>query len=306
MSQPPEILRIKRKRNEDPLQALILEHTQPAKKSKPSTPIRTPVESPRATPDPKNYFFELERTDEAQKDQDVVNSVLLEAKSSKNARQFVIPKKHSLEDTVIPNELADMVNSFLNVDSGTTRKKRRRRAPSEPKNEENTEGQVEPKIEQAPKEPELDEYVFDVYRLNTSKPLTNANYPLLLIGYIRFFDDEDYNLMQLEEEKSDVSDDEDSNAESFYQNDYPEDEDAGAYSDTYEEPADEKELFVNDEELEDLYDEFFDENGNQQMDLLANDSEFERQNFFPDEEEDEMALHRDKIFGKLQNMIDEA
>jgi hypothetical protein len=41
------------------------------------------------------------------------------------------------------------------------------------------------------------------------------------------------------------------------------------------------------------------------MDYSGDDeNDYKRQNFFPDEEEDELAQHRDRIFGKLEKMID--
>lgn len=45
------------------------------------------------------------------------------------------------------------------------------------------------------------------------------------------------------------------------------------------------------------------DDGDQDMDY--EEVEHPRQKFFPDEEDDELAMHRDKIFGKLQKMIDE-
>lgn len=69
-------------------------------------------------------------------------------------------------------------------------------------------------------------YVYDVYYRD--KAIHDENIKLgSNIGIIKFAD-EDLSLLSDKEELSDaarVSDDEDSNAEDFYQNDYPEDED---------------------------------------------------------------------------------
>jgi hypothetical protein len=57
------------------------------------------------------------------------------------------------------------------------------------------------------------------------------------------------------------------------------------------------------QELEDEKDEEDDEDD--LMDGDYDDEGYPRQSFFPGEEDDELAKHRDKIFGKLQKMIDE-
>lgn len=314
MSEPPQVLRIKRKRGQDPLQALILQDRLP-KRSKPSSPISSGVQTPAES---KSWYFQLARTDSAdnQEDVDVLASVLSESQALEESRRFVIPKQQTIEDAVIPNELADMVDSFLTVDAGTTRKKRRGGRVANP------EPEVEP-VTQKEDEDFQDEYVFDVYRLSDTEPLTNANFPQSQIGYIRFFDDDEYDLMQSDDDTDSlVSDNEDSNAESFYQNDYPEDEDAGAYSDTYDDDEDAPVIMETPEALEgsaylhgeeqqnfdELYDDYF-EHG-QKGDLLSdsfyeNDETFERQKFFAGDDEDDLALHRDRIFGRLQKMIDE-
>lgn len=328
MAEPPQILRIKRKRGQDPLQALILEERQPAKKSKPSSPISS--EAPTPKPDaPKSWYFQLARTDNAanQREQEILGSVLSEAAARDENRQFVIPKQQSEEDAVIPHELADMVDSFLNVNNDGAKRRIRRggKLTSEAENESQ---------EEISQEDIANDYVFDVYKLSDTEPLTNSNFPLSQIGYIKFFDDDDYDLMQSDDDKKSdgavFSDDEDSNAESFYQNDYPEDEDAGVYSDTYSDDDDENygvgpviletaeaaegNAYLKGEDPQevqynDLYDDFFDESGRGvnflEDDYYQNDETFERQKFFNDEEENDLALHRDRIFGKLQRMIDE-
>mmetsp|Transcript_9166 Transcript_9166/g.11453 ORF Transcript_9166/g.11453 Transcript_9166/m.11453 type:complete len:360 (-) Transcript_9166:642-1721(-) len=354
--EPPQILRIKRKRGQDPLQALILEDNNAAKRSKPSSPASSTIIDKN-----KNFYFTLTRTDEsgAINEEAVIESILSEAPSLGGAgsssldkeivnkvgnssgnrkRKFIIPKKQTEEDTYIPNELADMVSSLLtskdNVNS-PQRKRRNRKGNSSGNLEESpalSEIQTESKTNVLDTE-EKSDYVYDVYQLSSTEPMTTANHPQSQIGYIRFFDEEN-DLYQSDEEHDKTnnmfSDDEDSNAESFYQNDYPSDEDAGAYSDTYTEEEieiiqhqdgrDGQEIegyeYISseakqEESFEDLYDDFYD--GDNDIDFLAddqyqnidNDQEFERNHFFENEEEDELAIHRDIIFGKLQKMINE-
>lgn len=322
MPEPPQILRIKRKRGQDPLQALILGAA--SKRVKLSL-------------DQKSYYFQLNRTDQAHSDADVSGSVLFESAASGSGRHFVIPKRPNDADTVIPHELADMVDTFLHVEDQPTRRKRRGRLKTESPEEDP--GASGPPAETKGAAPDptsnvselsefLNDYVFDVYTL--SEPLTSQNFPQSEIGYIKFFDDKDYNLMNSDDSaESAHSDDEDSNAESFYQNDYPEDEDAGAFSETYDDESDNDEdednigpvilesaeafegnAYLRGQEqaegqFDDLYDEFFGDS-EQPMDFLAEtNDDYERQNFFKDEEDDELAQHRDRIFGRLQKMIDE-
>lgn len=342
MAEPPQILRIKRKRGQDPLQALILEDLQQVKRLKPSSPTALALR----TPEPKNWFFELSRTDDSvtAPDPEVLASVLSEALSREQQRQFVIPKQQTEEDTVIPHELAEMLDTFLHVEKPGTRRVWRsgRRQVNETDESVASGESKEPEATDAHESDgdlgDSADYVFDVYRLSSTRPLTSYNYPQSQIGYIRFHDDEEFELLHSDDEaKSEGLDDEDSNAESFYQNDYPEDEDAGTHSDTYEIAEDEAEeddevpVIVDsaeaaeghaylqghvqadqaeDERFDDLYDEFFDENGRSTVDFLQQDDDyedvsFERQSFFPGDHDDELAIHRDKIFGRLQNMIDE-
>lgn len=149
--------------------------------------------------------------------------------------------------------------------------------------------------------------------------------------------EEDYDdIINDDDSEKHVSDDEDSNAEDFYKNDYPEDEDDHTTdidsSDAELEQLTEslhKEASVKSPKLQEgfdeLYDEFYDDiNGDSNADFLASlnqddegeeddamdyesdeSEQYKRQNFFPDEEDDELAKHRDKIFSKLQKMINE-
>ncbi|KAK6458377.1 uncharacterized protein RJT20DRAFT_31306 [Scheffersomyces xylosifermentans] len=381
---PPRILRIKRKRFQDPLQALVLEDRRGVKRSKPSTPVSSQAPSPSATParnvstENLNYIFKLARTDaltgNANVDETILQSVLSEAsfqqddqndpnktststpttpsKRTTRKRKFIIPSRQTEEDVVIPNELSDMLNSFLTVDKqessnvgGSGHRKRRTRASVGNTSNEitdqtpsNNDFTTDTDIDTSTKE-ELSEYVYDVYQLTSTEPLTTANHPQSQIGYIRFFDDDDDNFYDTDEDELNkptvFSDDEDSNAEDFYQNDYPSDEDAGAFSETNslgneDEDEDEEDDIENsnadplaefveddeeggnfelqDDEIEDYgdmsylaEDDYYD--GDQ---LLAEDDyNFKRNHFFEGDEDDEMAIHRDRIFGKLEKMINE-
>ncbi|KAK6198053.1 uncharacterized protein RJT21DRAFT_54243 [Scheffersomyces amazonensis] len=407
MSQPipPKILRIKRKRNQDPLQALILEDRRSAKRSKPSTPLPSPISTPvrSGSREDLNLIFTLTRTDELAHvdtlDATILQTVLSESVSvrapdtsidtvnnndhhgsstpstvkpiKQRKRKFIIPNRQIEEDTIIPNELSDMVNSFLSIDNknGAPIRKRRTRNRSDVVSDHANHQQQQQHSDQIADEDspddEASEYVYDVYQLSSAVPLTTANHPQSQIGYIRFFDEDDPNgLYQSDDEDVDpttvFSDDEDSNAEDYYQNDYPSDEDAGAYSET-------NSLRDGDEEDEEENDNDNDENdhnnlisaqagdyieqfeydddvqeygrrkshhelsdsevaGYEDMSLLPDDNYYNNEDyddeydneydndtnmnikrniFFPTDEHDAMAIHRDKIFGKLEKMIND-
>ena len=148
-NQPPKILRIKRKRHQDPLQALILEDRRSVKRSKPSSPVTSPRLSPTTTTpvtttplENHNYVFKLARTDESDKvnahDESIIQTILSESQtgidenslSEPTKRNFVIPKHQTEEDIEIPNELSDMLDSFLSLEKIMT--------PSEGKEEGET------------------------------------------------------------------------------------------------------------------------------------------------------------------------
>lgn len=372
-NQPPKILRIKRKRHQDPLQALILEDRRSAKRSKPSSPSSSPKLSPISTPrriisaENLNYVFKLARTDESNKvnanDESILNTILAESQhgsidespfpeNNHPKRNFIIPKHQIEEDIEIPNELSDMIDNFLTLEHEDGKKKRKLRGGKNRRASNDSSSGTSSTIRTQlinNKEVEESQYVYDVYQLIDSEPLTSANHPLSQIGYIRFFEDEnDQSLLMNDEEDENrpsvLTDDEDSNAESFYQNDYPSDEDDGGFiinqddelnndddvknnhtgihenndDDDDDDDYDDNEGYVphdgvgfsgNDEyydyeELENLdnedyyYGEDEDEDGNN-----MNDQKFKRNKFFDSDVSDPIAIHRDKIFGKLEKMI---
>lgn len=295
----PNVLRVKRKRGQDPLQALVLENVPASKRSKQNTPANsrpgTPLRTTPTSGGSSYYLLALAGTSELAGD--AVFSVLAEDVGALRKRKFYLPKS-LWEDPAVPDELSDMVQSFLDVNGSENNSSHKRRTRNRKENAENS----------APVEIPS-EYVYDTYHL--SEPMTSANHPQSQIGYVRFFDEEN-DLYQSDEEDDTAhkvySDDEDSNAESFYQNDYPSDEDA--------EGLDPEVILQDGEEAPDelgntdeLYGNFF-HGDDSPVNFVEDGSEseheqFERQRFFAHDEDDEVALHRDKIFGKLQRMIDE-
>ncbi|KAG7193656.1 uncharacterized protein KQ657_000341 [Scheffersomyces spartinae] len=352
-AQPPQFLRIKRKRGQDPLQGLVLEDKRSAKRSKPSTPLGSPkasytdIGALRGVKETTNFYFKLARTDDVHvhvdgsDGGDVIPSVLSETTTTgdnSRKRKFVIPNNQTAEDTLIPNELSDMLDSFLTINSSEPPQEKRisrgRKVVEEGVKNQSPPGPTPIHVPLGGEDPEGDsEYVYDVYQLTTTEPRTSANHPQSQIGYVRFFDDSDNELYQSEDDKdlNVFTDDEDSNAEDFYQNDYPSDEDANINSNEVFSQSNqfEAELESGDNALgdnsedEDEYEHLFAKYGggegdhtvNFLQDVAGNDTDeeeqeeveegeqYERKIFFKSDKDNELAIYRDQIFGKLDSMI---
>ncbi|GME89933.1 unnamed protein product [Ambrosiozyma monospora] len=254
-------------------------------------------------------------------------------------------------------ELLDMLNEYLKFnDVPSTVKPPKRRMSSVSSNEKPTVAgapsikNTESAIAEDSENENEDDYVYDVYYRDKA---IDAQWEKDKIGYIRF-DEGDKSLLDDEAEDSEGmlnTDDEDSNDENFYRNEYPEDEDAGyddpdALSLSEEEPSDDQ---------DDEFDIIHDRNRFNQQDVIAteglhdvnlydrlssglhnqhesaavsgngidldfdgddeldaddqdendddDDEEFQRNQFFETDATDPLAIHRDRIFGKLEKMI---
>lgn len=419
---PPRILRIKRKRGQDPLQALILEDTRNVKRSKPSTPITSPIATPRShTPleqqqlrtgnnsvyesdnDRLNYMFKLAKTEfgnDAELNESMLHTILAEAATTADLQQqeggdnnestsrgeikrrFIIQPgetrrqsgiDYDAADEEIPDQLANMVKDVVSKEGVRTKQKRKRRGHTEihrditnvlseehlPESQDSISQDTQSTTTTTTNKTtndhdDDDQYVYDVYQLTDAEPLTTANHPLAQIGYIRFFNDDDSenndsNILDTTQQDLDevkkpsvLTDDEDSNAESFYQNDYPSDEDAEGLQElnSFEDEFDK--LNIGDGEInsggrggggdddndagyvphdgigwdgEEYFDygdvERFmgldeeDADEEEEDDDDVDEHDIKRNRFFKSDMDDPLALHRDKIFGKLEKMISE-
>ncbi|GMM34243.1 Iwr1 protein [Saccharomycopsis crataegensis] len=227
----PEVVRIKRRVSDDPLQALILESHRQLKRSKSST-----------------YLFKLTRTDSDSNKSVSENGSLLQryprgvstnAKSSSTAygnddqRTFVLQSMSTQEEIPdvldqdvqgeVPPELVDMVSEYLQSEGKSENKStiapKRIKRPghssalrNEIKNDDNDDEKG---------------FVYDVYYRDKAI-YDESEKSGISIGIIKFADEDLELLTDDEDDNSDLarlSDDEDSNAEDFYRNDYPENED---------------------------------------------------------------------------------
>ncbi|ODQ82424.1 hypothetical protein BABINDRAFT_159019 [Babjeviella inositovora NRRL Y-12698] len=358
MSRPTqglEVVRIKRKRGQDPLQALILEGPS-SKKSK------------KATVSP-NVFFKLARTDDSYDEAGYINrnESLLESSTAQGDDEnvFYLSKKRPADE--LPDILSEMIGDVLLLDSPD--QPRKRKLPTRRFSSSRTTTSEAPTLKTTTN---MDEYVYDVYYRDKQfhDDLAETN-----IGYIKLTEGDDglFNLINDESDTERVvySDDEDSNAEDFYRNDYPENEDASdsefeqiaamadhpyrkqrapdsdeEYADNALQQVEDSYLPIEDEdeeemsddeddvyeishnrrrfshaeyletegvanpaEFDNLYEDFYDETAAEPASFLDDGTNqqmpFKRNKFFATDEDDEMAIHRDRIFGKLERMINE-
>ncbi|SCU96911.1 LAFA_0G08768g1_1 [Lachancea sp. 'fantastica'] len=320
ISDAPGIIRVKRKREDDSVQALLLQESGTVKRGK--------------------FVFRLAKTVESDADGQIeeLDTPLLKLSEGGDARHFILEqRKRKREEPQLPAEISEMLNDYLslaptqNAEPGKLKRSNRRRSVHQPKPE------TLPSLS----------YVYDIY-YKEAAPEDEFVFDPSTVGYIKIVEDSgDLLPEEDEDDKRDVfSDDQDSNEEAFYQNDYPEDEDddrsvlfgseveLGLHSNGEEDSDDElKAETVRDhmvtslgnEETDALFERysqtpqllqvkdsnFFDlddeESGNDDN-VNSNDNDdretdFKRHNFFPTDVDDPLAIHRDQIFGKLENMI---
>ena len=351
MNDTPEFIRVKRRRDEDSVQALIFDENQKRKKAR--------------------YVFKLTRTvnQDVYANKESTTTPLLKLSEEADNKHFVLEQHNrhgdsnniedinsrnieSCEDSSesLPDEIAQMVNDYLKIQKDSGEKPSRPKKPS--KKHFSSEVAVLPSLD----------YVYDIYHLETIPEDEFDKYSTNDIGFIKIVN-KDLDLIPESDGDSNfqLSDDEDSNDENYYQNDYPEDEDDDRsilfgsevedeesidnlqWSKLPEEPhtSDEtnnenftsySELFnrlegssnilnsLKNANVIDLdtatyndYDAY--ENDDEEMNHTENyqetwddhyeDEEYERNEFFPTDKDDPLAQYRDKIFGRLQKMINE-
>lgn len=351
MPNRPEYIRLKRRRDEDSVQTLLLDEEQ-LKKSKKA-----------------RYIFKLSKTVGSSDELNKEESITPLLKVAEDHRHFVLEqtRKRTRDDAErssnenrappstdqdLPPEITQMVDSYLklhgNEDEATTKK----RKPSRK--------HFSGKAAEVVHLPSLD-FVYDVYHLEEVPEDEYKQYKDSNVGFIKIVDKHG-DLLPDEESDSDkqfLSDEEDSNDENYYRNDYPEDEDDDRsilFGSEGEEIADlEQEFFEqrdNDEyerpELTDSadiirpkmanndttesYDEVFaklqgssnilrsindsnfidldhpyeeeDDGSDGEFEYFEEEEEIPRNQFFPTDKDDPLAIHRDKIFHQLQKMIE--
>ncbi|QEU62719.1 Iwr1 [Kluyveromyces lactis] len=344
-----EYIRVKRRRDEDSVQALLLEGERNAKKGK--------------------FVFKLSKTVELETPD--VNSPLLKLSNENNDKKmvYVLERERERQEVSevqeeLPDSIAEMLNEYLKIKEKDSPEHKKRKA-----------SRKHSKSYTAPILPPT-EYVYDVYVKQTiPEDEDEFVFDKSTIGYIRIVEHNGDMIPEeeVDPEKTMLTDDEDSNEEDYYQNDYPEDEDddRSIFIGSDEDRTDSEDIVylddINDEldqdynvgdeqanettnDNSDEFDALFQNygessnllsslNANNYVDLDYDDDDhadsddnsthngdfvnlkpgadddhdtgmevddqtFKRNYFFPTDKDDEDAIHRDRIFGRLQKMID--
>ncbi|SCU89589.1 LAME_0E04434g1_1 [Lachancea meyersii CBS 8951] len=320
----PGIIRVKRKREEDSIQALLLQENESAKRGR--------------------FVFKLAKTVETGSDvqNQELETPLLKLSNVGNARHFVLEqRKRKHEAQELPVEISEMLNNYLSLAPSKTAEITKLKRPNRRKSGPEVKPESLPSLS----------YVYDIYYREVV-PEDEFVFDPSTIGYIRIVEDSgDLLAEDDDDDRSEVfSDDQDSNEESFYQNDYPEDEDDdrsvlfGSEADlevrrneddgSEESEAEQLEAdtirnhivaSLGDDETDALFERYAeapdllktaganyfdlddDDHDDESSELESDDGNdagnHKRHIFFPSDAEDPMAMHRDKIFGKLENMI---
>ncbi|CCE63931.1 hypothetical protein TPHA_0G00950 [Tetrapisispora phaffii CBS 4417] len=372
MTSNPEFIRVKRRRDEEPVGALLIDENKRSKTGKfiyknTATVILnkfednnddTPLLKLSNHDDQRHFILE---THNKKRRHSEANEQVNDPNNLKN--------ENTLPNT-LPNEISKMLNDYLALNTDQSNGETRKKKPSRKhfKGESAT-------VLSLPSQ----DYVYDIYHL---EPLNEKEIPPdTKLGHVKIVN---IDVELINDEKSDTEDqfpiDDDSNSENFYRNDYPEDEDDDrsilfgsdvdykeieseikylneyrkqdfdpeeqyGYDDANEVinvmKDDFSDLFdkfgasadilnsintsnfidldkINEEEEDDDYadneadyeygyqDNEYDYEGNNTDYYAKNEPSIKRSIFFKSDEDDPVAIHRDKIFGKLQAMIDKS
>lgn len=389
MNQAPEFIRVKRRRDEDAVQALLFEEEQLKKKRSKFVFKLTKTINQGAYINEEENFSPLLKLSEGnhshrhfvlEQDSTVTSNtseldeavdILNKSKTTGNINSTIQSDNTNalLEDTItqqqdgnyghgnLPADIAKMVNDYLKLNDSNI-------------NGEPTKRQKKPSRKHfttnVAKLPSLD-YVYDIYHLEKIPENEEVFYQNQNVGFIKVVN-KDIDLIPDEDTDNEeqLSDDEDSNDENFYQNDYPEDEDDdrsilfGSENDEfaldndvgdsqwrklpevpdsyqmrsninnttdnndienhqYDELFDKLEgdndiltslknaniIDMDSSKYEEAEEEIYDSEDNVNYNQYDEDEEYKRNEFFASDIDNPLAQHRDKIFGRLEKLINE-
>lgn len=230
-------------------------------------------------------------------------------RSSTDDQDDVVHKDHKPDDPDLAPEITQMIEQHLKLSNTTPGSPNRKRKPSK----KHFTGSAAEIVSLSG----ID-YVYDIYHLESVpekefdvyKQESDVGFVKIVYANLDLVPDEDSDTAQKR-----LSDDEDSNEENYYQNDYPEDEDDDRsilFGSEGEDLAVEETLTVGQADgYEDLFNRLGENNNILSslnamnfIDLDADEgpSPSDREQ---DPDEDPMVAYRDRIFGDLQRMIDD-
>ncbi|AQZ10699.1 IWR1 (YDL115C) [Zygosaccharomyces parabailii] len=334
MSEAPEFIRVKRRRDEDSVQALLIDEGRRKKKGRFIFKLSKTINS--NTYETEDEFF----TPLLKLSTDDHRHFVLERqrKRHREADEVGPPKStkfsHIDEDTDdLPPEINQMVSEILKLTEDTLPQERPRKPSKKHFGGSNQEVLSMPSLD----------YVYDIYHLENMKDEDLKFYNEGNVGFVKIVN-KFIDLVPDEDTDPELhSDDEDSNEENYYQNDYPEDEDddrsilLGSDGDEESIPAettwrkqpkeDYTELFdklgqsdnildsLNCCNLVDLDDDGDDDEdyldgGLENQEIESDDpdegEELKTNEFFPTDHDNPLAAHRDRIFGRLEKLVSES
>ncbi|CAN6650042.1 RNA polymerase II nuclear localization protein Iwr1p [Trichomonascus vanleenenianus] len=218
---PPHTVRIKRKRGEDPLQALLVDDSN----------IQSTKRSKTSTPNGSNYYvFKLAGTFDTKPSSEL--DIVLQ--QQEEGRVFKIPKSRKgyqalHNDPEVAKSLTDMVQSYLELEAPPKIAVDEPLQQNEPQAEPHKQGVV-PESTITNEDIEIEDYVYDIYYRYLQHDDPAAQLTGLKVGFIMLDSDDDFFIKEDSDSNQALTDDEDSNAEDFYKNDYPEEDEARSAS----------------------------------------------------------------------------
>ncbi|KAG5359557.1 hypothetical protein CJU90_5386 [Yarrowia sp. C11] len=302
---PPTTLRVKRKRGQDPLQALLVDSL---KKNNKNPYVFTYSGTEETQPAKNDTVLLEEHMRQATGTQKRRQSVSVDDDADAR-RVFRLPrakkqKRRQSSDAGVSAALTDMVQNYLQMDPSSSSSAAQKTVISPedlpPAIEEDTDMTSEeasnmkgPLADSLDPDAEVEDYVYDIYYRHRNAATTS--YEGQRIGFI---------------DAAGVTDDEDSNAEDFYRNDYPDDDDVSSI----DSEASDIPRFGN---------EFFDDRfatgtrNTNDDDYFAGDygpsddedqrKPWDKQKSIPEEDEwseDEDGVERDRLFSELEHYVE--
>ncbi|KAG5355019.1 hypothetical protein CJU89_6835 [Yarrowia sp. B02] len=314
---PPTTLRVKRKRGQDPLHALLVDSLKKNNKNAYVFTFAGTEETQPAKNDTVLLEEHMRQAGTQKRRQSVSTSV--DENDPDGRRVFRLPrakkqKRRQSSDAGVSAALTDMVQNYLQMEpSSSSDKPVVSSQDLPPAIDEDTEMASEdtsnmkgPLADSLDPDAEVEDYVYDIYYRHRNAATTS--YEGQRIGFIVLDADEQL-LFNEDDDDSDAAaatDDEDSNAEDFYRNDYPDDDEVSS---------------IDSEDVPRFGNEFFDDrfatkNANDE-DYFAGDygpsddedqrKPWDKQKSIPEEDEwseDEDGADRDRLFSQLEHYVE--
>lgn len=221
MNGKPEFIRVKRRRDDESVQTLVVDEESRAKRSKFIYKKTNTVDLNFFQETKENTTPLLKLSDEVDQKHFVLEQFKKRRRSSAESDDVAGVTKNKIEpiSDKLPEEVNKMLNDYLKLNEGTA-------ATTSTQKKKPSRKHFKGDAAKVASLPSLD-YVYDIYHLEKLNADEADYLSSSAMGHIRIVNI-DIDLVhdeETDEEQLVVSDDDDSNEENFYRNDYPEDED---------------------------------------------------------------------------------